>query len=77
MICIESLKQKTARIKLQSRAIQSIAGAVNATKMTDEELKKIFFVREENKRAQAGELVEVIEEIVSDFENDKKTSKNV
>ena len=38
--------------------------------MTDEELKKAFFVSEDDKRAQAGELVEVIEEIVSDFEND-------
>ncbi len=71
LICIESLKQKTARIKQQSRAIQSIAGAVSASKKTDEELKKTFFVSEDNKRAQAGELVEVIEEIVADFENDK------
>ncbi len=71
LICIESLKQKTARIKQQSRAIQSIAGAVSATKMTNEELKKAFFVSEDDKRAQAGELVEVIEEIVSDFENDE------
>ncbi len=71
LICIESLKQKTARIKQQSRAIQSIAGAVNATKMTDEELKKEFFVSDDDKRAQAGELVEVIEEIVSDFESDE------
>ena len=71
LICIESLKQKTARIKQQTRAIQSIAGAVNATKMTDEELKKAFFVSENDKRAQAGELAEVIEEIVADFENDE------
>ncbi len=71
LICIESLKQKTARIKQQSRAIQSIAGAVSATKITNEELKKAFFVSEDDKRAQAGELVEVIEEIVSDFENDE------
>ncbi len=71
LICIESLKQKTARIKQQSRAIQSIAGAVSATKMTDEELKKAFFVSDADKRAQAGELVEVIEKIVSDFESDE------
>lgn len=48
----------------------SSALRVSATKMTDEELKKAFFVSEDDKRAQAGELVEVIEEIVSDFEND-------
>jgi hypothetical protein len=34
-------------------------------------LKKRFFVSDDYKRAQAGELVEVIEEIVADFENDK------
>ena len=71
LICIESLKQKTAHIKQQSRAIQSIAGAVNATKMTDEELKKAFYVSEDDKRAQAGEVVEVIEEIISDFKDDE------
>lgn len=71
LICIESLKQKTARIKQQSRAIQSIAGVVNATKMTDEELKKAFYLSEDDKRAQAGEVIEVIEEIVSDFKDDE------
>jgi uncharacterized protein YoxC len=71
LICIESIKQKTARIQQQFRAIQSISSAVNATKMTDEELKKAFFVSDDDKRAQAGKLVEVIEEIVSDFESDE------
>lgn len=70
LICIESLKQKTAQIKQLSRAVHSITRAVNATKMSDDALKKSFLVSEDEKRAQAGELVEVIEAIVSESEAD-------
>ncbi len=69
LICIESLKQKTAQIKQLSGTVHSITRAVNATKMSDDELKKSFLVSEDEKRAQAGELVEVIEEIISESDD--------
>lgn len=71
LICIESIKQKTERIVQLSVAIRRITRVVEATKMNDKELKSQFFVREDEKRAQAGELVEVIEEIASEFKNDE------
>ncbi len=71
LICIESLKQKTQRIVQLSGAVRRITNAVEATKMCDKELKTKFFVSEDEKRAQAGELFEVIEEIVFEFKNDE------
>ncbi len=71
LICIESLKQKTERIVKLSGAVRRITRAVEATKMSDKELKKNFFISEDEKRAQGGELVEVIEEIVTEFKNDE------
>jgi hypothetical protein len=54
-----------------SVAIRRITRVVEATKMTDKELKTKFFISEDEKRAQTGELVDVIEEIVSEFKNDE------
>jgi len=71
LICIESLIQKTERIDQLSGAIHSIRRAVEATKMSEKELNAAFFISEDQKRANAGELVEVIEEIVSEFKSDE------
>jgi hypothetical protein len=71
LICIDSLKQKTERIVQLSVAVRRITRVVEATKISDTELKTKFFISEDEKRAQTGELVDVIEEIVSEFKNDE------
>ena len=71
LICIESLKRKTDRIRQLSRAVHAVIGAVQASKMSDDEVESRWFVSEQDKRAQAGQLVEVLEEILSEFDADE------